>query len=35
MLTFILEQFWLVGILVWVMIGYILYGLFTDHPDSK
>ena len=34
MLIFILEKFWIVGILVWVMAGYIMYGLFTDRPDS-
>ncbi len=32
MLIFILEKLWIIGILVWVMAGYILYGLFTDHP---
>lgn len=33
MLIFILEKLWIVGILVWVMAGYILYKLFTDRPD--
>jgi hypothetical protein len=32
MLSFILEKLWILGILVWVMAGYILYSLFTDHP---
>lgn len=33
MVIFILKQLWIVGILVWVMVGYILYKLFTDRPD--
>jgi hypothetical protein len=35
MLILILEKLWIIGILVWVMVGYILYKLFTDRPDSN
>jgi hypothetical protein len=32
---FIFKYLWILGILVWVMVGYILYKLFTDRPDSN
>jgi len=35
MLTFIFEKLWLIAIPIWAMIGYVLYSLFTDHPDSN
>jgi hypothetical protein len=35
MLVFILGKLWVLGILVWVLIAYILYALFTDRPDSN
>jgi hypothetical protein len=35
MLTAIFTKLWLIAIPIWAMIIYILYAIFTDHPDSN